>query len=506
MGEQRPRTIVTADPELDDLNSMIRLLLYSNEILIDGLVYASSRFHWKGDGRGTRFFLPGREYSDPQTSWRWAEGERFIADVVDAYAQVHANLLVHDSRYPDPDELRSRIREGNVAFEGDMSEETPGSQLITEALLDDHPGPLHLQVWAGTSTVARALLSIEERYSGDADWQQLKNRVAAKAVITKFASQDETYEEYIRPRWPDIRVVDVATTAWGYFARRVVRPDDAYLLSASWIEENITSVGPLGRLYRTWGDGRRMVQDDPTDFFHLSGFSAEELRSQGYWVWIEPEAAGEWISEGDSTNMLNLIFPGLRGHEHPGYGGFGGRAVRTEDGPDTWSVAGAEDSSAQGETPPEYSVTRWFADAQHDFAARLQWSISPRHAMADHHPVVEVSPGLDLEVIPGEDVALSAEVRDPDGGELTYRWWQYREAGSHPGQVHLMGKNTSTVVVAVPDTVLPGETIHIIVEVQGGSRARMKTTLRIILAVREALSTHVIGAPAVALKAHPDMQ
>jgi hypothetical protein len=57
----RPRTIVTADPELDDLNSMIRFLLYSNEVEVAGLIYASSRFHWRGDGRGTTFFLPERE-------------------------------------------------------------------------------------------------------------------------------------------------------------------------------------------------------------------------------------------------------------------------------------------------------------------------------------------------------------------------------------------------------------------------------------------------------------
>ena len=44
-----PRTIVTTDPELDDLNSLLRLLLYSNEIDIVGLVYSSSQFHYAGD-------------------------------------------------------------------------------------------------------------------------------------------------------------------------------------------------------------------------------------------------------------------------------------------------------------------------------------------------------------------------------------------------------------------------------------------------------------------------
>ena len=51
-GGERPRTIITADPELDDLNSLIRMVLYSNEVEIGGLIYASSQVHWRGDGLG----------------------------------------------------------------------------------------------------------------------------------------------------------------------------------------------------------------------------------------------------------------------------------------------------------------------------------------------------------------------------------------------------------------------------------------------------------------------
>ncbi|HMQ90424.1 MAG TPA: hypothetical protein PKB07_22645 [Flavilitoribacter sp.] len=54
----RPRIVITADPELDDNNSLIRFLLYSSDLTIDGLVYASSQFHWKGDEKGTRWFVP----------------------------------------------------------------------------------------------------------------------------------------------------------------------------------------------------------------------------------------------------------------------------------------------------------------------------------------------------------------------------------------------------------------------------------------------------------------
>ena len=45
----RDRVIVTTDPELDDLNSMLRLLLYANEIELAGLVYTSSKFNYAGD-------------------------------------------------------------------------------------------------------------------------------------------------------------------------------------------------------------------------------------------------------------------------------------------------------------------------------------------------------------------------------------------------------------------------------------------------------------------------
>src|SRR5215831_19689867 len=81
--QSRPRIVITCDPELDDNNSLIRFLLYSDGLQVEGLVYASSGFHWKGDGKGTKWFVPGREYNRfgldtcPCTSWRWRKDEKF---------------------------------------------------------------------------------------------------------------------------------------------------------------------------------------------------------------------------------------------------------------------------------------------------------------------------------------------------------------------------------------------------------------------------------------------
>src|SRR5215212_2269477 len=101
----KPRVVVTADPELDDSNSLLRYLLYSTDFRTEGLVYASSQFHWKGDGTGKKFSVPDREYFRfgqklcPCESWRWAPDERFIDDAVNVYERVYPSLRVHHPDY-----------------------------------------------------------------------------------------------------------------------------------------------------------------------------------------------------------------------------------------------------------------------------------------------------------------------------------------------------------------------------------------------------------------------
>src|SRR5262249_41373028 len=162
-----PRVVVTTDPELDDANSLIRYLLYSTDFRTEGLIYASSQFHWKGEGAGKKLSGPNREYSGwrrnrcPGESYRWPPGERLLDEAREADQQGDLNVRVRDPNYPPPALLKSKIRWGNVEFDGDISKDTPGSDLIKTLLLDDEPGPLYLLAWGGQSTIARALKSIE---------------------------------------------------------------------------------------------------------------------------------------------------------------------------------------------------------------------------------------------------------------------------------------------------------------------------------------------------------
>lgn len=45
MVKQKLRTVVTTDGEIDDMNSFIRFLLYSNDMEVAGIILTSSMFH-----------------------------------------------------------------------------------------------------------------------------------------------------------------------------------------------------------------------------------------------------------------------------------------------------------------------------------------------------------------------------------------------------------------------------------------------------------------------------
>src|SRR5262245_973235 len=437
----RPRTIVTPDPELDDSNSLVRFLLYSPDVQVEGLIYASSQFHWKGDGKGTLFSVPNREYSRggknlcPCTSWRWKPGERYIDDAVDIYAKVYPNLKVHDPNYPTPDDLRSKIREGNVEFDGDTSKDTPGSDLIKSVLLDDKGGPVYLQAWGGQSTIARALKSIKLQYEGSPAWPKVLEKVSRKAIIQAFGDQDNTNATYVKPEWPGIEFRQMATATWGYGARGVVRPEFARYLSADWTRENVSTVGPFGAFYRVWRDGKQMVPGDVFDYFG-EDLSVDELKTKGYRVWTPPQEKGAWISEGDTSTFMNLIDNGLRAHEDASYGGWGGR--------------NAPDKDATGAAPRDYGTARWFEFAQRDFAARLKWTVTPTFAGANHEPLVAMTSGLNVTAAPGATVRLTATATDPDHNTLTSRWWQYADAGTAPVTVAFSAADALMTTFRVP--------------------------------------------------------
>lgn len=498
--EARPRIVVTADPELDDNNSMIRFLLYSSDLDVEGLIYASSGYHWKGDGKGTRWYVPGREYSRfglnlcPCESWRWAKGERFIHNAVEAYAKVYANLKVHNAHYPAPAVLLSRIRYGNIDFDGDISKDSPGSDLIRSLILDDKPGQLFITAWGGQSTIARALKSIQDQYQYTTEWDKIRKKISRKVVLLPSGDQDDTYALYIKPNWPDVEYRQFSGGPnYGYGAQLGARSEDAVYLTSAWMKENVSDKGPLGALYRVWGDGKQMVKGDKMDYFGFSGYTTEQLKKMGYVVWMPVQEKGSWLGEGDDFTFMNMLGNGLRAYEAGSYGGWGGRVMKSEE--DARLYFQLKDTSSQamatmlgGLNDPArkssggLSYPDFFPAAQRDFAARLKWTVSPQYGQANHEPVVTIEGPLSVVAAAGEKIRLNGAVSDPDGNAVSLQWWQF-PAGTYPGKVSISNATAAQAMVAIPGDAMAGQTIHLVLEATDNGMPALTSYQRIIITV-----------------------
>lgn len=494
--ENKPRIIITADPELDDNNSLIRFLLYSTDFKIEGLIYASSQFHWKGDGKGTKWFVPGREYARfgldtcPCTSWRWAKDERFIHDAVEAYQKVYPNLKLHNSNYPAPEELRSKIRYGNIEFDGDYSKDSPGSDLIRSLILDNKPGPLFITAWGGQSTIARALKSIQEQYEYTTEWETIKKKISHKVVLLPSGDQDDTYAKYIKPNWPDIEYRQFRDSPnYGYGAQLRAKPEDSIYLIASWMKEHITNRGPLGSLYRVWGDGKQMVKADIMDYFGFSGYTDAQLRKMGYVVWMPVQAKGSWLGEGDNHTFMNMLGNGLRAYESATYGGWGGRKVASTSEAINFQMS---DTSQQAMVNALSSANRnainefpnFFPAAQQSFAARLKWSVTPKYSDANHEPIVKVEGPLKVLASSGETIRLNGNILDPDKDKVSIKWWQF-QVGTYPNKVNILSPTTSQTKITIPKDAVAGQTIHLILEATDNGTPALTSYQRIIITIRD---------------------
>ena len=503
---QKPRVVVTTDPELDDSNSLLRYLLYSTDFRTEGLVYASSQFHWKGDGSGKKFSVPNREYFRfgqklcPCESWRWAPNERFIDEAVDVYERVYPNLRLHHPDYPAPTALRSKIRWGNIEFDGDFSKDTPGSDLIRDLLLDDDPTPVYLLAWGGASTIARALESIRDRHAGSADWPTIRARVSRKAVLSLSGDQDDTYAKYIKPNWPDIRSLGIGQggVGVGYGAFVFASAENAPYFSVDWTRANVSSQGPIGAHYRVWGDGKQMVKGDKYDYFGFSGLSTDSLRKLGYIVWLPPRPRGEFLGEGDDFTFFNLLGNGLEAYRDETPGGWGGRIVVNP------AMRSATPAAAQGgfgagieafmrslegigpegpQTRPPSPQPNFAPAAQNDFAARVKWSVTPAYAGANHEPRVTIRGSARVTARPGETVRLEGAASDPDGNAVKVKWWRWKAVDTYPGEVTLADPTALATSMRVPPDAVAGQTIQLVLEATDDGAPALTRYRRVMVSV-----------------------
>jgi len=373
----KPRLVVLTDigTEPDDAQSMVRLLTYANEFDIEGLIAGTSR-HLIGE-------------THPE----------LIEERVQAYGQVLERLRRHASGYPDTEQLLKVIRSGSEAYGMagvGRNKGSPGSQLLIEAVDKEDPRPLWVLVWGGASSLAQALWTVRETRSPE----QVKAFVAKLRVYT-ISDQDDA-SVWARTEFPRLFWI---TSVHGFTQYRLatwlgmtVRTPgaDSQLLSPGWLNEHIRSHGVLGGRY-------------PSAVFGV---------------------------EGDTPSFLYLIPNGLGHAEHPGWGSWGGRYGKPADFVGLWTnvadtVTGIDGNRHMGN---QETVWRWRQAVQHDFAARMDWSITNDYHEANHPPLAILnnrtgSEPVYLTACAGDPVELNAAgTHDPDGDRVSIHWWHYAEA------------------------------------------------------------------------------
>lgn len=449
-----PRVFVLTDieNEPDDTQSLIRLLLYANDIDLRGLV-ATTSVHMKD---GTH-----------------AES---IRRLIGRYAQVLPMLRRHDPRYPDAAQLLALVADGQSGYGLQAIGPTHGSAgaaLLLRELNRADPRPLWVSIWGGANTLAQALLTLRAERA-----PQEVERLVRRLRVYSISDQDDT-GAWLRREFPSLFYIvspgGYGHATWGGMNQAVDGIDNR-TVSNAWIAQHIQQGhGPLGAAY--------------------------------------PDVA--YGMEGDTPAFLGLIPNGLNEPERPDWGGWGGRyqldTPRRED-TDPEGFNGGVPVEAETRpiwtnaidryrpfTPADFgrtvkpgerefsgatvTVWRWREAVQHDFAARMQWTTTPP-THANHPPIVRLKHARELQVRGGDWITLDAsDSRDPDGDSLSFLWFSYPEAGDLKAPLALGTENLSRVRFQIPRVDAPA-TAHVIVQVSDKGSPSLTRYQRIVLTIR----------------------
>lgn len=450
---QKNRVIVLTDIEADpdDTQSMVRLLLYSNQIDIKGIIATTSV--WQ------------KNRVAPES----------IKKVIQAYGKVQANLNKHEPEFPDAKALLAVVKQGPAKY-GMLGvgsgQDSEGSEWIIKVLEENDQRPLYLSVWGGVNTLAQALYKIRETKSISE-----AKRLVEKLSVYTISDQDDS-GIWLRNNFPDLKFIvspgdDYGSSTWSAINSQIKGISNEEI-SNRWIAQNIQQGhGPLGAIY--------------------------------------PDVS--WGVEGDTPSFLSLIPNGLNSPEHPDWGGWGGRYelmkpdfTKQKKGgsgvpfePETreiWTNAAdsytpfvpndfgrAVKSDTSHYNDNKATLWRWRADFQHDFAARMDWCLAD-YNKANHPPVPVINQKDEITVKSGEGFGLDASGSyDADGDNFSFLWFNYPEAGTYKKELKVSPENYPGIWITAPD-VEKLETVHIILKVTDKGTPPLSRYKRIVVHIQ----------------------
>ncbi|MDF1575794.1 MAG: DUF1593 domain-containing protein [Bacteroidales bacterium] len=446
-------TDIEADP--DDAQTLVRLLLYANEIDIEGLIATTSTHQ--------------RSRVAPETVHR----------IIEAYSKVQPNLLKHDPDFPEAGDLHALVKQGLPAYGMEAvgeGKDSGGSDWIIRVLEKEDARPLWVSVWGGPNTLAQALWKI----------RKTKNASEAVRLINKLrvytiSDQDDS-GPWMRKEFPDLFYVvspgNYRTATWSAINREIPGANNE-VISNPWLTENIQQGhGPLGAEYPDVAYG---MEGDTPSWLSLipNGLNPYWDNHPEYGSWggrydlytPDPAAPSPGIqTAGNQVVETRPIWTNTEDTYRPRIPNYTGRAIR----PDTAEYTGNH-----------VTLWRWREDFQHDFATRMDWCILS-YEEANHAPVAGINQPAQFTVKSGENFKLDADGSyDPDGDGLSYWWFQYPEAGSFDGIVNFrpFAENLYNIHTIRAPVVESPQTVHFILRVTDKGSPALSSYRRVIVTV-----------------------
>ena len=272
-----PFPVTNSDP--DDVQSMVRFLLYANEFDVEGLIASAG-------------------------TYGMAAEKKNILAALDEYDKVDENLRKHDPKYPTADALRAITFEGKGNNNGvkiqwgcgkqphtdiiGRGKDSEASNAIIAAADKPDPRPLWISVWGGPREVAQAIWDVKNT----------RSEAETKAFIGKLrvfliGCQDATHE-WLMNEFPDLFIIESKKTYMGMFGSD----------SRAWVEENIiNNHGPLCAIYPARAiAGEGVIEGDSPAFLYLvsanRGLNNPESPTQPSW-------GGQYVRQGTTNHYVD---------------------------------------------------------------------------------------------------------------------------------------------------------------------------------------------------------
>ena len=439
--EQKPRLMVLTDIapgniEPDDMESMVRLMTYNDQVEIEGLI---TTIGWNCDPYPVE----------------WADS---LQRVIDAYEQDLPKLMKRSQQkgflsmeeesgkqaigyWPSADYLRSRVamgsRRAGIGVIG-ANNRSAGSDLIIRLVDEADERPLWIAAWGGANTLAQAIWQVQQERTPE----QLKVFLNKLRVYT-ITDQDMVYAMRMNR---------------AYSSHQWMRREFANDLLFIWDESAWLSQNELGS--KSWKQYASMVQG--------KGHLGKAYPTYKYGV------------EGDTPSWLNILPNGLHDPNDPRQVGWAG-CFRRDLCADSLTTAWTNWRQPQKGISRQYEE-KFYPDTFNDFAARMEWAET---GQGNTNPVVIVNgvPSLAPLVITatsGQTIELDASASyDPDGNTLSYLWWLQSDIGNCPQDIALTEKGDHASLT-IPKNASSTE-IHLICEVRDNGRIPLVSYRRIII-------------------------